>query len=259
MPASSRSKIVACNPLTVTHSERSINGVANGDMSPHFLDLPRDLRDQVYYILLLHQESIDPWHGYLQEQGLTLGLFRVNKTVHHEATSLFYAQNRFDFYNRTAEQLASFLRQIGLDNADYIRHIFIDFPRFRYTEAGDITLENSSFRILKTIKSSCANLSTLRMPLHVDFMAMEVRFESLSGNNPVLITEALKLVNTRLKAISSLQKIIVEVHERYNHGPIDLLKREMENHGWTISIVESVETDSDSSFSDDDWGMTMAW
>jgi hypothetical protein len=40
------------------------------------------------------------------------------------------------------------------------------------------------------------------------------------------------------KAISSLQEIIVEVYE---DGPSDHIRREMKNHGWTISATEYVE------------------
>jgi hypothetical protein len=56
--------------------------------------------------------DIDPWVDYKQRQKFTPGLLRANKTIHREASSPFYAQNRFDFTMGTPEDVASFLRQI---------------------------------------------------------------------------------------------------------------------------------------------------
>ena len=81
---------------------------------------------------------------------------------------------------------------------------------------------------------------------------MELRLDAL--DNPKVVIEALKLVNTHFRAISSLQEVIVEVYE---DGPSDHIRRKMESHGWTISIAEYVEEDSDRNFSDfgnDDYG-----
>ena len=82
---------------------------------------------------------------------------------------------------------------------------------------------------------------------------MQLRLGAL--DNPKVVTEALKLVNTHFRAISSLQKIVVEVYE---DGPSDHIRREMESHGWTISIAERVEEEdfdrSFSDFEDDDYG-----
>jgi hypothetical protein len=48
--------------------------------------------------------------------GLTSGLLRA-KTVHCEASSLIYAQNRFDITTASPEDVASVVRTIGR-NAD---------------------------------------------------------------------------------------------------------------------------------------------
>jgi hypothetical protein len=53
-----------------------------------------------------------------------------------------------------------------------------------------------------------------------------------------------------LRAISSLQEIIVEVYE---DGPSADIRMKMESHGWTINVIEQVEEwDRDRSFSDFD-------
>jgi hypothetical protein len=49
---------------------------------------------------------------------------------------------------------------------------------------------------------------------------------------PKIITEALKLLNTRFRTILTLHEVIVEMYE---DGPSGYIRREMESHGWTIS------------------------
>lgn len=67
-------------------------------------------------------------------------------------------------------------------------------------------------------------------------------------DNHKIANEALKLANTHFRAISSLQKIVVEVYE---DGPSDHIRRRFESHGWTISMTEYLEEDDfDRSFSD---------
>lgn len=61
---------------------------------------------------------------------------------------------------------------------------------------------------------------------------MELRLDAL--DNHKVVTEALNLVNTHFRGLSSLQGIIVEV---YKDGSSDDLRRKIESHGWTISIT----------------------
>jgi len=41
-----------------------------------------------------------------------------------------------------SEDVASFLEQIGRNNATYIRHVYVNFPTFHYLDRHDITLED---------------------------------------------------------------------------------------------------------------------
>ena len=76
--------------------------------------------------------------------------------------------------------------------------------------------------------------------------AMELRLNAL--DNPKVVTEALRLVNTHFRAISFLHEIIVEVYE---DGPSDHIRRKMESYGWTMSVAEYMEEKNfDRSFSD---------
>lgn len=208
-------------------------------MPTNFLSLPSELRNNIYEQLLVLQEPIacptQPWSRQPQLQALTPGLLRTNKTVQLEASSIFYAQNRFDFTECAAEDITSFLGQIGRINANYILYIYIDFPIVHYQDLHDITLEDDSVRILAKIQSDCTKLSTLTTSLY-STNTMEVKLDAL--DNPKIVVEALALVDTHFRAISSLQEIIVEAYE---DGPSDHIRREMQSLGWTISTTEFVE------------------
>jgi hypothetical protein len=185
----------------------------------------------------LHREPLDPWAplNYTQQRELTSGLLHANKTVHCEASSVLYGQNRFDFTTASPEEIASFFRKIGFNNANYIRHVCVKFPSLRDLEPGNVTITEGSIAILANIQTYCANLSMLTTSLY-STNATELKLDSF--DYPKIVTEALKLVNTRFRAISSLQDIIVEVFE---DSPSDYVRTNMESHGWTISAIEYVE------------------
>ncbi|KAK1764239.1 hypothetical protein QBC33DRAFT_457687 [Phialemonium atrogriseum] len=203
-----------------------------------FLSLPSELRNEIYELILLCQEPIDPCDEYnRRQQQLTLGLLRTNKAVHDEASSLFYSRNRFDFTNATPEEVSLFIEKIGSSNAGCIRHILIEFPQFLHLGSDDVTLVEDSASILAIIQSGCANLSTLTTSID-STSAMESRLDGL--DNYKVATEVLNLVDARFKAISSLQHIILEVYE---DGPSDHIRRAMESYGWTMNTREYVEED----------------
>jgi hypothetical protein len=201
-------------------------------MSANFLKLPSELRNRIYRLCLLLQEPIDPWINYSRQRNLVPELLRTNRTVYREANSLLYAQNRFDFTNGTAEQIALFLKTIGRSNANYIQHICIDFPNFHHPELGNVTLSDGSIRIFASIQSSCANLSMLTAFAY-STLTMEDRLKEL--DKPEIIIE---LVDTCFRAISSLKKIIVGV---YDNNPSCSIREKMKNCGWTIIVTEYEE------------------
>ncbi|KAH6652794.1 hypothetical protein BKA67DRAFT_301437 [Truncatella angustata] len=216
----------------------------------NFLSLPRELRDQIYGLCLLREEPFDPWMGYDLRQELTIGLFRVSKTVHHETSSLFYTLNHFDFSTATPGEIALFITAIGT-HSNYIRHIHINFPQFLHLEPGNVTLEDSHIGILANIQSGCTNLSTVTTSLWSS-NAMELKLDAL--DYPKIVNEALKLADSHFRGIPSLQEIIVELYE---DGPNDHIRRQMKSYGWTIRTTENVEEEewdrnwSDAGFDDD--------
>jgi hypothetical protein len=218
-------------------------------MSANFLSLPSELRNNIYRQLLVLPKPVacptNPWLKQSQVRTLTPGLLRANKIVHLEASSMLYAQNRFDFTMCTSKDIISFLEQIGHNNASYILYIYVDFPKFHYLDLHDVTLEDDSLRILAKIQSDCTKLNTLVTSLH-STNAMEVKLDAL--DYPKIAAEGLALVDAHFRAISSLQEIIVKVYEG---GPSGYIRREMKNHGWTINAMEyAEESDFDRSSSD---------
>ncbi|KAF2807990.1 uncharacterized protein BDZ99DRAFT_70906 [Mytilinidion resinicola] len=219
-------------------------------MSTNFLfSLPSELRNNIYEHLLVLQEPIEclthPWLGQSQLGALTPGLLLVNKAVHREASSLLYAQNRFNLAVPDSELVTAFLDQVGCNNAKHIRHIYLNFPEFGSLDRHDVTIQDGSLRILAKIQRECTNLSTLTTSLN-STNNTELELDEL--DSPNIAAEALALVDAQFRAILSLQEIIVEVYEE---GPSACIRREMESHGWTISVKEQVEElCSNRSFSD---------
>jgi hypothetical protein len=149
----------------------------------------------------------------------------VSKTVHREATWLFYTHNRFFFI---------FLRQISQDYADCIRHIVIGFVR-PTLDNGAVALNAVYIRTLAGIKSSCSSLKMLTVFLRCGYVMPDgIKLDPRAESNEVLI-EVLNLLDTHFRAISSLRDIKIQFNGD-EEGPSDLMRREMENRGWTVSI-----------------------
>ena len=207
-------------------------------MPTNFLSLPRELRDQIYELVLVEDPKLGslPYYPHPFFQMLTLGLLRANKTIHVEASSVFYSQNEFDLTKvaRNPKDLASFLGQIGQNNAAHIQHIRVEFPIVNFDYA--IGISDDCLYILELIQINCVNLSTLTTSLRGCRDHTTFRIDQLDH---ILVTAALKLVENPFKAISSLQEIIFEV---YNPVP-DYIRREIRSRGWTVQVKDYVEDD----------------
>jgi hypothetical protein len=156
---------------------------------------------------------------------VTIALLRVNHNVLQEAASIFYARNHFNFAWSTAEEVASFFKQIGTNNASYIRYICIDFANF---QCLDVALKENSISILASIRDYCDNLSTLMASLY-SINDEEDDFNDIKNHR--VVREALQLVHTRFKTISS-KDIVIQVHGR---RPDSHVRREMQSYGWILN------------------------
>ena len=102
------------------------------------------------------------------------------------------------------------------------------FPKFRCLDLGEITLKDEDVSFLSRIQSGCANLRTLYT--WVD-SPHDMTNELCVSEDPEVISEALRLVDTHFRAIPSLKKIIAEI---FVHDLSNRMRESMESHGWTI-------------------------
>ena len=117
---------------------------------PTFLDLPRELRDQVFYYSLVTPEPITVWLGTSQapwnrsegnhtvatssstDTQLTtlLSLLRCHRTVASEAATTFYKSNTFRFVgDDNWSPLYMFLQMIGEKNRGHLRDLVLRMPK----------------------------------------------------------------------------------------------------------------------------------
>ena len=77
--------------------------------------------------------------------------------------------------------------------------------------------------------------------------AMEYRLDGLENLNVAI--ETLRLVDAHFRAVSSLEKIFLEV---YDDGPSDYVRSKMKSYGWTlhVNIMDTEEENWDQRFSD---------
>ncbi|KAF7889782.1 uncharacterized protein EAF02_002197 [Botrytis sinoallii] len=206
-------------------------------MSTNILSLPRELRNRIYEELLVCESSIeiDSQLRFLP-RNLTQGLLFTCRTIHGEATSVFYAQNIFEFDLWNAQ---GFLNKIGPINASSIRRIAINFPAFSDLEPSDIELEVNDSQGLSKIQNDCTSLIALETDLE-STNAWQTTLDELDNLN--IVAEALAIVDSHFRAIPSLQNITVNLYEE---GPGDYIRREMMSHGWTINTTENPQSDDD--------------
>lgn len=208
-------------------------------MPTNFLDLPAELRTHIYTYLLVCKKPIGPWDP---GRELVPNILCTNKQILHEARGLLYRYNRFDLSFSQPELITLFLDKIGFVNASYLQCIRVDFPRLSNI-GDDVSLQEDSFRVFEKIQTACANLKTLIIcPESTN--DMEYQLYALESRN--ICAKAFALFDAHFRAISSLQEIIAEVSEG---SPSPDIRRKMEDHGWTIKVVEPLagaDYDSDS-------------
>ncbi|KAK8068543.1 hypothetical protein PG996_007655 [Apiospora saccharicola] len=175
---------------------------------PNFLDLPRELRDQVYELCLVGEKLVQPrhapWSAWARcvDHGLTTGLLRVSKSVYREASCVLYSRNIFDL--RLTGNIAGFLQHIGCRNAAYIRHAIILFPEFDSLQLGHVSLEDGFADNLASIRIHCTHLHTITL---YQWYTSQMQKEE---DKPEVITEAMNLIDAQLRTIPSLRNIMTD-------------------------------------------------
>jgi hypothetical protein len=199
-----------------------------------FLNLPSELRNMIYELVLVRKKAVWAWFRDRKEP-YSPGLLRASRLIHREASSIFYSRNRFDFVDASPTRVAAFLQQIGPNNAAYIQHVSILFPyNFRAylsdVYCADVHLNDRTMAVFNSVRSNCVNLSSLTAFLeHAG--SMEHLLEE-GDDDPVL--EALDDVADLFRLIPSLPKITVETLD----DPLnDYTQEIMESYGWKTSTI----------------------
>ncbi|KAK8005797.1 hypothetical protein PG990_011834 [Apiospora arundinis] len=200
-----------------------------------FLSLPHEIRDQIYELSLVANELIDT----RTHDGRWIDVFTCGIAIGLLLGNVFDLS--FD------ESIASSIERMG-NNVGYLRHVVIGFPIIdyvypRHLEFEDripdvITLVNNHFSFLADSLSRCTKLTTITVSeCHTPYPILwPFGFE----NNPQIIPEVLELANTRLRSISSLEKITIRM-DTWIFDQLDKsLQSELEKLGRRITEVITV-------------------
>ncbi|KAI9148814.1 hypothetical protein HJFPF1_10856 [Paramyrothecium foliicola] len=215
--------------------------------STSFLSLSGEIRNRIYDLLFKDEQPIDLSMTLIFHVGVHVpakSLLLTNKTIHREAASVLYGRNCFKFINDSSSLIVGFLEQIGNNNASQIRHIYMDFPQCSYQKDAGISIGEESISVLTKMKNSCVNLKTLSTSLD---STVDTEHMLHSLNNEKLAIEALGMIHSHFKAISTLQEIILHVYEK---GTYDEIRRHMSSYGWTFKKIPQVHYDAEAEMDD---------
>ncbi|KAK0639464.1 hypothetical protein B0T16DRAFT_244710 [Cercophora newfieldiana] len=197
-------------------------------------------------------------------------ILRTNKQIYNEAVSLLYSDNCFQFPKEdketigfaTGTTLTLFLAKIG-PRASLLRHVCVSISNYS-TSLGSAQLHEGQVKDLDLLRDACIGVTTLKLSL------------SFTSGFPVS-TATLDMIDTRLKAIPSLQSVIVNVEwhvgdsvgasddEEEDLGGVDdwdhpggSLAAKLRERGWTVQITKihpgwSDYEDEINDFLDDTW------
>jgi hypothetical protein len=243
-------------------------------MANGFLDLPLELRQKIYFELLVCTAPIafEPDEGGTgtphagppksrrlsrrTRHGLSPAILRVNWRIYREASKILYTQNRFEIPYAIPDpmypennQVALFLTQIR-DQARLIRHICVDFPHWDFNHPDETTFHREWIQDLGIVRSSCQDVKVLELSLHMGYN--RVLDEPVSP-------ETLGLMDRTVRDVLSPTEIRVHV-QTYDEDDIRDNVNNMSACGWVVEVtkresVESVELEeeeTDDSVDDDD-------
>ncbi|KAH8644040.1 hypothetical protein IG631_01504 [Alternaria alternata] len=205
----------------------------------NFLDLPKGIRNNIYEKVLavphpiyLFQEPNSRVETFApQKPSRWLAILLTNRQICHEASVILYGTNHFHLVDTTQQQLGllrSFLDCIGSVNAASLSHLCINFPVTEEVDGqtGEVKLRDDSLQSLKLLRERCTNLSKLETLVHN-------KSNSVFRETGDSLEKALFTINAQLKAISSLEKVIVRVVAR-DKVPTTIAKNIMQGLGWVL-------------------------
>jgi len=220
--------------------ERSIQRAAS--VPAGFLSLPHKIRTNIYkrvlvvaHPLYLFQDTgSQVVESFAPERPFRwLALLYTNRQLHDEASIVLYGSNCFHFMDTALRQgglLQSFFNCIGSLNAGLLSHLCINFPVAENAkdQSGIVMLREDDLCSLRLLKENCTSLTTLETLING---RNSTRLINAGDNDSQFIREALSQIDSQLKAISSLKKVIVKY---YDGTPTPFVVELMQGLGWVI-------------------------
>ena len=212
--------------------------------------------------LLDPSERIDIlWASYKQRLGLSPCLLATNSTILREASSILYGNNYFDLgfeYEPISYlSISYFLDSIGSINASQIKYLSLGFLEFsdkmrqapleynlnyRTREIRDSNKKEQCLQTIKKIEEYCASLKTIIVRAFTWYFidTFSIQKLLLAANSPFRccphVYEELAFVADRLKAIPSVQEIVIELI-CYDYSLDLYLEQKLQTYGWTVVLV----------------------
>lgn len=163
-----------------------------------------------------------------------LALAKCREYNEQVTNAVFYGSNHFHLVDTTTRRetsiLQAFVGSITSINARLLSHLSLSFPALEAVQGRSEAsgLQQDGMRSLKLLQDKCANLRTLELSVHHGNAFGLV--EEAPGNSQSL-NEAVSQVDTQLKAISSLERIVI----RYYHDrPTPGVRQLMQGLGWIV-------------------------
>ncbi|KXJ89118.1 hypothetical protein Micbo1qcDRAFT_213468 [Microdochium bolleyi] len=212
-----------------------------GDEKKTFLDLPGEIRNQIYKLALIQDEPIHVTARYGLDIKLNTALFRACKIVHDEASALFYSQNQIDCTGMRTIDVKNFLHRIGPTHACQMSSMVIDLPdcqmSMEFQEIPSVVFRESSKELMTSIKDYCVALTNIVVRVENSFVLDVIAGEALVWGDPENAGTAFTMVNTQLRAIGSLKTIMVEVFEGLL-SECEYIRELITRCGWVVQNVD---------------------
>ncbi|PTD03454.1 hypothetical protein FCULG_00012817 [Fusarium culmorum] len=161
-----------------------------------------------------------------------LVLMKCREYNEQETNAVFYGSNHFNFVDTTTQRetsiLQAFLVSSTSANAHLLSHMSLSFPALEAAQGQPeaVRLTQGGTHALELVQDYCVNLKILEFYVHKG-NAFGLAGEALSES----LHKALSQVDARLKALSSLEKIVI----RYYHDrPTTEVVQLMQGLGWIV-------------------------
>lgn len=192
------------------------------------MSLPAEIRIMIYKHVLVGRSPIRAATG---ARDLVPNLLLTNTTIYHEAKSLLYRYNCFDFVDPDCGEIFGLFVKIGATNASRIQYIEIRFPGLK-NDDGYVSLIRDCDLILRLIQPRCPNTKCLIVDSLIT-QIFERAFMPGLCNDPKFFEAMLEVVDAHFRAFPCVQEIIIEVREEQ---PSSFIQKKMKSLGWIVVL-----------------------